>query len=64
MSEQLKQDLTMVEAIAMECKHDIALQQGDCIIVDNHRALHGRSAFDPSSGRLIKRLRIMETAAT
>ncbi len=58
MSEQQHQDLATVEQLAMQCVEKVALQKGDCIVVDNHRVLHGRSAFNPSSGRLIKRLRI------
>jgi hypothetical protein len=37
---------------------DIRLAAGDCLVVDNHRVLHGRTAFDPGSGRLLKRLRV------
>ncbi len=63
MSEQKKQDLAALEALAMQCLEKVPLQEGDCIVVDNHRVLHGRSAFDPKSGRLIKRLRIMEPSS-
>lgn len=59
LSLQQRQDLAAFEALAMSCVERVALQAGDCIVVDNHRVLHGRSAFDPSSGRLIKRLRIL-----
>lgn len=62
-SEQKKQDLAAFETLAMQCKESVALRQGDCIVVDNHRVLHGRSGFDPKSGRLIKRLRILESEA-
>jgi alpha-ketoglutarate-dependent taurine dioxygenase len=60
-SEQKKQDLAEFEALAMQCMETAALSQEDCIVVDNHRVLHGRSGFDPKSGRLIKRLRILES---
>lgn len=30
----------------------------DCLVLDNRRVLHGRKAFDPSSRRLLKRVRI------
>jgi alpha-ketoglutarate-dependent taurine dioxygenase len=53
-------DLKAFEALAMQCLHHIALNTGDCIVVDNHRALHGRSAFDAGSGRLLKRLRVLQ----
>ena len=62
-SEQKKQDLAAFEALAMQRKESVALRLGDCIVVDNHRVLHGRSGFDPKSGRLIKRLRILENNA-
>jgi gamma-butyrobetaine dioxygenase len=29
---------------------NIRLQPGDCVIFHNRRTLHGRTAFDPSSG--------------
>jgi alpha-ketoglutarate-dependent taurine dioxygenase len=58
-SEQKKQDLAAFEALAMQCMETAALSQGDCIVVDNYRVLHGRSSFDPMSGRLIKRLRVL-----
>ncbi len=34
------------------------LRPGDCLIVRNDRALHGRLAFPSGSGRLFKRLRV------
>jgi alpha-ketoglutarate-dependent taurine dioxygenase len=55
---QAVEDLKTFDHIAQQCVHTVDLQKGDCIIVDNHRALHGRSAFDAKSGRLLKRLRI------
>ena len=36
----------------------LMLEAGDCLVVDNHRVLHGRSAFTPGCGRLLKRLRV------
>lgn len=36
----------------------LPMQAGDVLILDNHRMLHGREAFDATSGRLLKRLRI------
>jgi alpha-ketoglutarate-dependent taurine dioxygenase len=62
-SEQKRQDLAAFAALAMQCVERITLKPGDCIVVDNHRVLHGRSNFDPKSGRLIKRLRIVESKA-
>jgi alpha-ketoglutarate-dependent taurine dioxygenase len=60
---QQRSDLAAFETLAMKCLEKVALRTGDCIVVDNHRALHGRSAFNPASRRLIKRLRILETVA-
>jgi alpha-ketoglutarate-dependent taurine dioxygenase len=60
MNAQKRDDLAAFEQLAMQCKQSVPLRQGDCIVVDNHRVLHGRSAFNPESGRLIKRLRILE----
>lgn len=36
----------------------LSLQPGDLLIIDNHRMLHGRTAFAAGSLRLLKRLRI------
>ena len=37
----------------------LRLNAGDLLIIDNWRMLHGRTAFDASSGRLLKRLRVL-----
>lgn len=34
------------------------LRPGDCLVLNNHRTLHGRLAFSPASGRKLKRIRI------
>lgn len=47
-----------VLAAARTCAVDVRLAAGDCLVVDNHRMLHGRTAFNPGSGRLLKRLRV------
>jgi alpha-ketoglutarate-dependent taurine dioxygenase len=62
-SEQKRKDLTAFGELAMQCVKRISLERGDCIVVDNHRVLHGRSSFDAKSGRLIKRLRIQDSAS-
>jgi alpha-ketoglutarate-dependent taurine dioxygenase len=59
LNQQQREDLACFESQAMHCVKKVALQNGDCVVVDNQRMLHGRSAFDPNSGRLIKRLRIL-----
>ena len=37
----------------------LRMDAGDLLIIDNWRILHGRTAFDASSGRLLKRLRVL-----
>jgi alpha-ketoglutarate-dependent taurine dioxygenase len=37
----------------------ITLAEGDLLLIDNHRVLHGRSAFAPGSPRLLKRIRVL-----
>jgi gamma-butyrobetaine dioxygenase len=51
--------LDEVLAAAQDCTLHVRLEPGDCLVVDNHRVLHGRTAFDPASGRLLKRLRVV-----
>jgi gamma-butyrobetaine dioxygenase len=50
--------LDEVLVAARACAVEVRLAAGDCLVVDNHRMLHGRTAFDPGSGRLLKRLRV------
>jgi alpha-ketoglutarate-dependent taurine dioxygenase len=40
------------------CRAEVHLTRGDCLVVDNHRALHGRRAFTGGSGRLLHRARV------
>ncbi|TAF63562.1 MAG: hypothetical protein EAZ55_13300 [Cytophagales bacterium] len=35
-----------------------ALEEGDCLILNNKEVLHGRTAFSKNSGRLLKRVRL------
>jgi alpha-ketoglutarate-dependent taurine dioxygenase len=44
------------EAAAIE----LPLAQGDCLVLDNWRVLHGRTAFAPDSPRLLKRVGVDE----
>ena len=62
LSPQQACDLAALEEVAMRLKQEVLLQKGDCIVADNHRVLHGRSAFDGGSGRLVKRLRLFAHA--
>jgi alpha-ketoglutarate-dependent taurine dioxygenase len=50
--------LDQVLAAANACVREMMLSREDCLVVDNRRVLHGRSAFSPRSGRLLKRLRV------
>lgn len=34
------------------------LQQAECLVMDNHRVLHGRTPLSPHSDRLLKRVRL------
>ncbi len=34
-----------------ECQLRLPLAAGDCLVLDNHRMLHGRTAMDPVAGR-------------
>ncbi|RYX92130.1 MAG: hypothetical protein EOO28_23360 [Comamonadaceae bacterium] len=54
------QEQALDEVLALADRHatTFMLAAGDCVVVDNHRVLHGRTAFSPGSPRLIKRLRI------
>lgn len=51
--------LDEVMAAANAHAREVALSMGDCLIVDNWRVLHGRTAFAAGSGRLLKRLRVV-----
>ena len=33
---------------------EIRVDPGDGMLIDNHRVMHGRTAFDPSAGRHIR----------
>ncbi len=34
-----------------QCQVRLALAAGDCLVLDNHRMLHGRTGMDPAAGR-------------
>lgn len=56
------QDRSWLDAaarLATNCAETLFLRQGDCLILDNHRVLHGRLAFAAESPRLLKRMRII-----
>ncbi|WP_336215016.1 TauD/TfdA family dioxygenase [Nonomuraea sp. LPB2021202275-12-8] len=41
-----------------QVKTRIALTPGDCLILDNHRVVHGRTAFERGSKRLFRRVKV------
>jgi len=43
-------------AAANAAAEQVLLEAGDCLVIDNHRTLHGRIAFDHESKRLLKRV--------
>lgn len=47
-----------LDSLISEKIHPFALQAGDCLILDNHRTLHGRTAFVDNGQRLLKRVRL------
>lgn len=50
--------LDKIDAIIAEYQNTIKLEKGDCLILNNKKILHGRSAFDYSSDRHLKRIRL------
>ncbi len=61
--EQLSQDqisaLDHLDQVIVACQTQFSLQSKDCLILDNQRLLHGRTAFDEQASRLLKRVRVM-----
>lgn len=51
--------LARFAASAKRVSRELSLAAGDLLLLDNERMLHGRSAFDATSPRLLKRLRIL-----
>ena len=47
-------------AAANEAAQRVKLREGDCLVLNNRRVLHGRTAFDPGSGRLLKRVWVQQ----
>jgi len=57
-SQEERQLMERVDSIFNAHAIRFRLAPGDLLVIDNHRVAHGRSAFDPLSGRLLKRLRV------
>lgn len=47
-----------LDSLISEKLQPFALHAGDCLILDNHRTLHGRTAFVDNGQRLLKRVRL------
>ncbi len=65
----LERDPAAGDALAQRFAHaaeeaavGLALGPGDCLVLDNWRVLHGRTAFAPDSPRLLKRVGVEEPA--
>jgi alpha-ketoglutarate-dependent taurine dioxygenase len=50
--------LDRLDAAFLAAAEYVTLAPGELLIVDNHRTLHGRSAFAAGSPRLLKRVRV------
>lgn len=50
--------LLALDAAIELSREEVVLSAEDCLIVDNLRVLHGRTAFSPESTRLLKRVRL------
>lgn len=50
--------VSALEAAVEVCEYDFALGAGDCLAIDNHTVLHGRTAFGRRAGRLLLRMRV------
>jgi alpha-ketoglutarate-dependent taurine dioxygenase len=53
--------LDRFDAAFLNAAERVTLAPGDLLIVDNHRTLHGRTAFAAGSPRLLKRVRVDAT---
>jgi alpha-ketoglutarate-dependent taurine dioxygenase len=47
-----------LEEAVDRCAYDFALAPGDCLVVNNRTALHGRTSFGLDSGRVLLRMRV------
>jgi alpha-ketoglutarate-dependent taurine dioxygenase len=55
---ELKALMDRLDQLIEECSFSFALSQGDCMILNNHRCVHGRTAFEDDGRRLMKRVRL------
>ena len=57
-SEEMADVLAQLEDAIRRVQVKLMLRSGDCLVFDNHRILHGRTPFDATSGRKLKRIRV------
>ncbi|MCW5770426.1 MAG: TauD/TfdA family dioxygenase [Rhodospirillaceae bacterium] len=50
----------LFERAAARVARRCTLHRGDCLVIDNHRVLHGRPHFKPGSPRLLKRVAVRD----
>lgn len=50
--------LDRFDAAFATATESVVLESGDLLLIDNHRTLHGRTAFAAGSSRLLKRVRV------
>jgi alpha-ketoglutarate-dependent taurine dioxygenase len=50
--------LDRFDALFAAAAETVLLEPGDLLLIDNHRTLHGRTAFPAGSPRLLKRVRV------
>jgi alpha-ketoglutarate-dependent taurine dioxygenase len=50
--------LDRFDALFAAAAETVLLDPGDLLLIDNHRTLHGRTAFAAGSPRLLKRVRV------
>jgi alpha-ketoglutarate-dependent taurine dioxygenase len=56
--EESRRAIAQLRAAAERRTRRYDLKTGDCLVIHNHRTLHGRTAFSGSAHRLMKRVRI------
>lgn len=54
----IQQVFDRVSQVARDRATRVHLSEGDCLVLDNYSVLHGRTAFDGRSPRLLKRVRL------
>jgi len=50
--------LDHLDHVIAACQVQFPLVRQDCLVIDNQRLLHGRTAFETDAARLLKRVRL------